>query len=62
MLEVVDYHEHAVGAGADATAVAYVEARAGNGRTVFGVGMVKNIVTASLRAVTSAANRLQRGK
>jgi 2-isopropylmalate synthase len=61
-LEVVDYHEHAVGTGADATAVAYVEARGGNGRTLFGVGMDKNIVTASLRAVTSAANRLQRGK
>ncbi len=59
-IEVVDYHEHAVGAGADATAVAYVEARAGDGRTLFGVGMDKNIVTASLRAVTSAANRLQR--
>ena len=59
-IEVVDYHEHAVGAGANATAVAYVEARAGDGRTLFGVGMDKNIVTASLRAVTSAANRLQR--
>ena len=44
------------------TAVAYVEARAGDGRTLFGVGMDKNIVTASLRAVTSAANRLQRVK
>ncbi|HEY2111373.1 MAG TPA: 2-isopropylmalate synthase, partial [Dongiaceae bacterium] len=48
-IEVVDYHEHAVGAGANATAVAYVEARAGDGRTLFGVGMDKNIVTASLR-------------
>ncbi|HSY86419.1 MAG TPA: 2-isopropylmalate synthase [Verrucomicrobiae bacterium] len=61
-IEVVDYHEHAVGSGANATAVAYVEARAGDGRTLFGVGMDKNIVTASLRAVTSAANRLQRVK
>ena len=61
-IEVVDYHEHAVGTGANATAVAYVEARAGDGRTLFGVGMDKNIVTASLRAVTSAANRLQRVK
>jgi 2-isopropylmalate synthase len=58
--EVVDYHEHAVGTGASATAVAYVEVRAGNGQTLFGVGMDKNIVTASLRAVTSAANRLHR--
>jgi 2-isopropylmalate synthase len=61
-LEIVDYHEHAVGAGANATAVAYVEARTGDGRTLFGVGMDKNIVVASLRAVTSAANRLQRSR
>jgi 2-isopropylmalate synthase len=59
MLELVDYREHAVGTGADATAVAYVELRAGDGQTRFGVGMDKNIVTASLRAVTSAANRVR---
>ena len=59
--EVADYHEHAVGAGANAMAVAYVEAKAGDGRTLFGVGMDKNIVTASLRAVTRAANRLHKG-
>jgi 2-isopropylmalate synthase len=56
--EVADYHEHAIGAGADAAAVAYVEIRAADGCTLFGVGMDKNIVTASLKAVTSAANRL----
>jgi len=58
--EVVDYHEHAVGKGADAMAVAYVEVRSDDCPTCFGVGMDKDIVTASLRAVTSAANRLQR--
>jgi 2-isopropylmalate synthase len=58
--EVVDYHEHAVGKGADAMAVAYVEARADHCPSTFGVGMDKDIVTASLRAVTSAANRLHR--
>ena len=57
---VVDYREHAVGAGADATAVAYVEARTKSGRMLFGVGMDKNIVNASLRAVTSALNRMER--
>jgi 2-isopropylmalate synthase len=57
---VVDYREHAVGAGADAAAVAYVEARTKDGRTLFGVGMDTNIVTASLRAVTSAVNRMRR--
>jgi 2-isopropylmalate synthase len=54
---IVDYREHSTGAGADATAVAYVEAKLVDGRTVFGVGMDRNIVSASLRAVTSAANR-----
>jgi 2-isopropylmalate synthase len=56
-ITIVDYREHATGAGADATAVAYVEAKLADGRTLFGVGMDRNIVSASLRAVTSAANR-----
>jgi 2-isopropylmalate synthase len=59
-IEVVDYHEHAVGKGADAMAVAYVEVRADHCPSTFGVGMDKDIVTASLRAVTSAANRVHR--
>jgi 2-isopropylmalate synthase len=57
---IVDYREHATGVGADATAVAYVEAKLADGRTLFGVGMDRNIVSASLRAVTSAANRASR--
>ncbi len=56
--DVVDYHEHAVGAGADATAVCYVECKT-DMTTAWGVGMHENIVTASLRAVVSAANRLR---
>ena len=59
-LQVVDYVEHAVGAGSDATAVAYIEAAAENGAAVWGVGLHSNILTASLRAVVSAANRLPR--
>jgi len=58
-LQVVDYLEHAVGAGSDATAVAYVEATHGGGPAMWGVGMSPNILTASLKAVVSAANRLQ---
>lgn len=54
---VLDYHEHAIGGGADASAVAYVEARVGDGRSRWGVGIHGNIVTASLRAVISAVNR-----
>ena len=57
-IRVVDYVEHAVGSGADATAVAYVEAKNGGRGAVWGVGMSPNILTASLRAVVSAANRL----
>jgi 2-isopropylmalate synthase len=57
-LQVVDYVEHAVGAGSDATAVAYIEAAGENGAAVWGVGLHSNILTASLRAVVSAANRL----
>jgi 2-isopropylmalate synthase len=57
-LQLVDYREHAVKAkGADATAVAYVEVKVDGERTTFGVGRDENIVTASLKAVTSAANR-----
>ncbi|HZT86710.1 MAG TPA: 2-isopropylmalate synthase [Stellaceae bacterium] len=54
----VDYREHAVGAGADAVATAYVQVRdPANGDELYGVGMDGNIVTASLRAVASAATR-----
>ncbi len=57
-LQVVDYVEHAIGAGSDAAAVAYVEAAGEKGAAVWGVGLHSNILTASLRAVVSAANRL----
>jgi len=59
-IKLVDYHEHAIGAGANATAVSYVEIRTGGGNAVFGVGMHGNIVTASLQAVLSAVNRALR--
>ena len=56
-VEIVDYHEHALGEGAGARAAAYVEAK-GGGKTRWGVGVDANIVTASLRAVLSAVNRV----
>jgi 2-isopropylmalate synthase len=56
-LEVVDYVEHAVSAGTDATAVAYVEVQDADGEVRWGVGMHESILTASLRAVVSAVNR-----
>jgi 2-isopropylmalate synthase len=52
--DVVDYAEHALGAGKEATAVAYVDTRSGDGQIRWGVGVDPNIMTASLRAVVSA--------
>lgn len=55
-VHVLDYHEHAMGRGEDATAAAYVEADV-DGEVVWGVGIHSSIVTASLRAVLNAVNR-----
>ena len=60
-LDVVDYAEHAIGAGADATAVAYVETRRRRRAPPAGAsGTDPNIITASLRAVVSAILRGRR--
>ena len=53
-----EYHEHAIGGGADTRAAAFVELSDAEGRRRWGVGLHANIVTASLRAVLSAVNRL----
>jgi 2-isopropylmalate synthase len=53
---VMDYTEHALTAGDDAQAAAYVECAIGE-RVLWGVGIDSSIVTATLRAVTSAVNR-----
>ena len=58
-VSVLDYSEHAMSAGEEAQAAAYVEASIG-GRTVWGVGIAPSITTASLRAVVSAVNRAAR--
>ncbi|MFN8187698.1 MAG: 2-isopropylmalate synthase [Gaiellales bacterium] len=55
-IRVLDYHENAVGAGADAKAACFIEATLGD-RVLWGAGIHPSIVTASLRAVTSAVNR-----
>jgi 2-isopropylmalate synthase len=59
-LEFLDYREHAVTAGSAAQAAAYVQLRAPDGGTLFGVGLDESIVTASLQAVASAAGRLEK--
>jgi 2-isopropylmalate synthase len=56
-VRVLDYAEHALSSGGDAQAAAYVECEV-DGETRWGVGVDPNIVTASLRAVASAVNRV----
>ena len=56
-VRVLDYAEHALSSGGDAKAAAYVECAVG-GQVMWGVGVDANIVTASLKAVLSAANRV----
>ncbi len=58
-VRVLDYHEHALSAGGDARAAAYLECSVA-GEVFWGVGIDANIVTASLKAVISAVNRAQR--
>ena len=61
-LDVVDYAEHAIGRGAEATAAAYVESIAGDdgGETRWGIGIDPDITTAGLKAVLGALERQQR--
>ena len=56
-VRVMNYSEHAVGEGASAQAVAYVEVRVDDSHTVYGVGMDANIVSASIRAILSGVRR-----
>ncbi len=59
-LDVVDYAEHAIGQGADATAAAYVESIDEQGQPRWGIGLDPDITTASLKAVLGALERQQR--
>ena len=58
-VRVLDYAEHALSAGGDARAAAYLECAVGD-RVLWGVGVDPNIVRASLKAVVSAINRANR--
>jgi len=55
-IRVLDYNEHALSAGGDARAAAYLEC-AMNDRVLWGVGIDPSIVTASFKAIVSAVNR-----
>jgi 2-isopropylmalate synthase len=58
-VRVLDYAEHAMSAGGDASAASYLEC-AIDGRVLWGVGIDPSIVTSSLKAIVSAVNRAQR--
>ena len=53
----MDYHEHAISAGTNAQAVAYIEVRLNGGRPLHGIGIDENLTTATFRALFSALNR-----
>ncbi|MEN9894139.1 MAG: Alpha-IPM synthetase [Pseudomonadota bacterium] len=57
-VQVLDFHEHAIGEGAQARAAAYLELRVGD-RTLYGIGISTSIVTASLLAVLSGLRRCE---
>ena len=54
--KMADYTEHTLGLGSDATAAAYVAIDTGARNHIWGVGLHESIVSASLRAITSAVN------
>jgi len=56
-IRLMDFHEHAIGSGANAQAASYIELRLNNGPTRFGAGIDANIVTASFKAIVSGLNR-----
>ncbi len=57
-LTLIDYQEHALSAGKEAQAAAYIEFRDDTGREFFGVGINEDVATASVEAVLSAINRV----
>ena len=59
-IRVLDYYEHALSAGGDAKAAAYLECDV-DGKTFWGVGIDPSTTTAALKAVISAVNRGLRG-
>ncbi len=58
---VDDYHEQAVGKGADAQALAYVPLKLADNGVIFGVGADSNINQAAVRAIVAGLNRIAKG-
>jgi 2-isopropylmalate synthase len=60
-IRVLDYHEHSIGDGSSAQAIAYLELLVGE-RVLFGAGMDSDIVSASLKAIVSGLWRARVGR
>ena len=58
--DFISYDQHALSAGSDSRAIAYIQLRNKEGRTCYGVGTSRDIRKASLRALISAVNRISR--
>jgi 2-isopropylmalate synthase len=56
-INVIDYHEHALGAGSAVEAACYIEMQVDEGPAIFGVGVHRNIVSAAIKAVFNGLNR-----
>ncbi len=57
--QFVNYHEHAVSAGADSQAIAYIQLKKPDGKSIFGVGRDHSINVASVKGVLCAINRAE---
>lgn len=57
--EITNYSEHALSAGEEASAIAYIQVKDERGRFRWGAGVDTNIELASVKAVLSALNRLE---
>lgn len=55
---VMSYKEHSLAEGTEASAISYIQIKSADGKVVWGVGVDTNIELASIKAVTSALNRL----
>ena len=55
--EVVNFKQHALGSGSEASAIAYIQVKFPDGRARWGAGIDTNIELASIKAVLSAVNR-----
>ena len=55
--EITHYSEHALSAGEEASAIAYIQIKHADGQTRWGAGVDTNIELASVKAVLSALNR-----